>query len=167
MTGAALLLAGRAAEADSYFNQALTFEKENTLALWGSGLALVAEGRDADGVAMLERAATPSHRAGFIGGALGWALAKAGRIDEARGVLDKLRARPEPAPAVVSEAWLLAVLGERDAAFRVLERAETECQAFLGLIGLPGFDSLRADPRFAPLVERLGLMPAAPPGLRA
>ena len=34
-------------------------------------------------------------------------------------------------PTVVSEIWLLAALGEVDAAFDVLERAEEECVAYL------------------------------------
>jgi hypothetical protein len=57
----------------------------------------------------------------------------------------------------VSEAWLLAALGEVDAAFDVIARAEEECVAYLYFTGLPGFDPLRADPRFVAFLERLGL----------
>jgi Flp pilus assembly protein TadD len=160
MSGVSELLGGRAGEANRYFEQALAFEEENTLAGWGSGLALVALGRHREGVAMLERALTPSHRRGFIHGALGWALAKAGHTEEARAVLRELRSRPAPAPAIVSEAWLLALLGEPDEAFHVLSQAEEERQGILALTGLPGFDAVRADPRFAALLARLGLRSA-------
>ena len=160
MSGIAYQLSRRMAEAEALFDQALAFEPENTLALWGGGVARVSLGREADGIAMLERCLTTSHRGGFIHGALGWALAATGRTDEARGVLSEIQARPPGAPAVVSEAWVLSVLGEQDAAFRVLERAEAERQPALAFTGMPGFDTLRADPRFAALLTRMGL-PAA------
>jgi hypothetical protein len=99
------------------------------------------------------------HRAPFFLGVLGWALAAAGRNDEARKILEELRARPAGSPTA-SEAWLLGALGEIDEAFDVLARAEEEHQGLLCYTGLPGFDSLRADPRFGALLERLGLSPA-------
>ena len=108
-------------------------------------------------MAHLEQACTPSHRGAFIHGALGSALAAAGRVDEARAVLEELGRRPAPAPTVVSEAWLLGSLGETEAAWDVLERAEKEGQPFLGFLGLPSFDPFRADPRFDAMLERLAL----------
>jgi Flp pilus assembly protein TadD len=157
MSGIACQISRRMAEAEGLFDQALAFEPENMLALWGGGVARVSLGRVAEGVAMLERCVTPSRRGAFIHGALGWALAVAGRADEARKVLSEIHARPPGAPAIVSEAWVLSVLGEKDAAFRVLERAEAERQPALALTGMPGFDTLRGDPRFAALVAKMGL----------
>jgi serine/threonine-protein kinase len=157
MSGVAMLRDDRRREAIAFFEQALAFEPGNTLALWGLGTALVAEGRHEEGISAFERALTAGHRGGFIHGGLGWALAEAGRTAEALAVLDELRARPEKASTVVSEAWLLAALGRTDEAFGVLERAQGERQPVLGLIGLQGFDRLRPDPRFAALLERLGL----------
>ncbi|HKA36963.1 MAG TPA: protein kinase [Thermoanaerobaculia bacterium] len=160
MQGISLLLSRQPAEAEAVCDQALAFEPENTLALWGAGVSRVALNRGADGIAMLEKALTPFHRRGFIHGALGWALAAAGRNDDARQVLAEFRERPATAPAVVSEAWILGALGDADAAFRVLEQAETEHQPSLAFIGMPGFDSLRADPRFGALLARMGLPPS-------
>jgi len=97
----------------------------------------------------------------FLLGVLGWALAMAGRKEPARAVLEEFRARPESAPTVVSEAWLLAALGYKERAFRVLARAEQEYQPFILFPKLPGFDLLRADPRLPAMEVRLGLPPLA------
>ena len=74
-------------------------------------------------------------------------------------LLQELETRPSLAPTVVSMGWLLGALGETDAAFDVLARAEDEQQALLYYTGLPAFDALRADPRFAALLVRLDLPP--------
>ncbi len=88
----------------------------------------------------------------------------AGRHGHARTILEELRARPAASPTAVSEAWLLGALGEIDDAFDVLARAEEEHQGILCYTGLPGFDSLRAEPRFAELRERMGLPDAREAG---
>jgi len=75
MTGICLLAAGRAAASERYFDQALAFDGENSLALWPHGVALVALGRAEEGVAMIERTDTPAQRPGLIHAVLGWALA--------------------------------------------------------------------------------------------
>jgi tetratricopeptide (TPR) repeat protein len=113
LTGVGLLTGGEPEESLRHFEDALGFEKENTLALWGSGTAHVALGRLDEGLAMLEKAVVHVRRAPFMVGLLAWGLAVAGRIEEARTLLEELRSRPQPAPAVVSEAWLLGVLGDR------------------------------------------------------
>jgi hypothetical protein len=122
-------------------------------------MANVALKRFDEGIAAGEHGVAVAYRAPFFLGVLGWALATAGRKDEARRILEELRARPAGSPTAVSEAWLLGALGEVDAAFDVLARAEAEHQGLLCYTGQPGFDSLRADPRFRALLERLELPP--------
>lgn len=55
-------------------------------------------------------------------------------------------------------ALIHTALGEKDEAFRWLERAYAEHDGDLCILKVdPRLDSLRADPRFASLVKRVGL----------
>jgi TolB-like protein/Tfp pilus assembly protein PilF len=162
LTGGGLLTCGRPQEALRYLEDALSFEKEDVAAMDNAGQAMVALGRVEDGIATLEHVVAISHRGAHFLGSLGWALATAGRKDEARAILAELRSRPKDSPAVASEAWLLGALGEVDEAFEVIARAEEECAAYLYFTGAPGFDPIRADPRFREFEARLGL---SPPGV--
>ena len=157
LTGCGYLTCGRPHEAERHLEDALSFENEDVTALYCLAVAKVALGKVEEGIAQAERAVTVSHRGGVLVGVLGWALATSGRSAEARALLGELRARPAGSPTVVAEAWLLGALGEKDAAFEVLGRAEDECQANLYFTGLPVFDPLRGDPRFTALLQRLGL----------
>ncbi len=157
LTGWALLCSGRPQEARRYADDALAFEREDASALLCSIMAKIALGQFDEGIAIAEHLVVMSHRgAGLFLGVLGWALAVAGRQGEARTLLQELRALPATRH-FVSEAWLLGALGEKDAAFEALARAEEEYQAVLYYTGLPGFDSLRGDGRFGALLRRLGL----------
>jgi TolB-like protein/Tfp pilus assembly protein PilF len=157
LTALGLLTVRRPQEAHRYAEQALIFEKEDASALFCSSLANVALGQFEEGIAAAEHGVSVSHRGANFLGLLGWALATAGRENEARTLLEELRTRPATAPPIVSEGWLLGALGETDAAFEVLARAEDEHQLWLYYTGLPGFDPLRTDPRFEELLRRMGL----------
>ncbi len=164
MTGLCLLQARRPEETGRFLDQALAFDGDNILALWVSGAAQTARGLFDPAIARLERALALSNRGAFIHGTLGWALAAAGRAEDASAVLAALRARPAPATTALPEAWMLAALGDREGAWQVLDRACDEKQLLVPFTGLPGFDPLRADPRFAALQERLGLPSAREAG---
>jgi len=157
ISGAALVTEGRLLDALRFFDDAFAFESENSLALWGAGIAHVTLGRRDEGIALLEKGVAVSRGAAFFVGLLGWGLAVAGREGEARALLDELRSRPGDESACVSDAWLLAALGELDEAFAALSLAEEAGRAFVAYPGLPGFDPMREDPRFAALLGRLGL----------
>ena len=144
---------------------ALIFEKEDVTALWMSCMAKVALGRFEEAIAEADQVVALSRRGIVFLGTLGWVVATAGRNDEARAILDELRERPADSPADVSEAWLLGGLEEPDKAFELLERAEEEYHPLLYYSGLPPFNPLRTDPRFAELLTRLEL-PSASSGSR-
>ena len=158
-SGAAFVAAGQLEESLFHFENAAAIEPDHTLALWGLAVANVALGRVDEGIATLERGVDVTRRSAHFVGVLGWAFATAGRIEEANALLRELRERPAAAPTVVAQGWLLGALGEADAAFNLLARAEDEQQALLYYVGLPTFDALRDDPRFSALLVRLEMAP--------
>lgn len=88
---------------------------------------------------------------------LGFALARAGQISEARTMLNKLETGNEYV-SPVELAVLHVGLDEPDKALSALERAYLAQDSQLQYLGIePHFDSLRADPRFADLIHRIGL----------
>jgi TolB-like protein/Tfp pilus assembly protein PilF len=92
-------------------------------------------------------------------GVLAHIVARAGRTDEARGLLDALRARAASSyvsPVALATAWL--GLGDYDAAFAEMERAYRERRGWLVYVGVePLLDPVAADPRLLDLRRRLRL----------
>jgi serine/threonine-protein kinase len=89
--------------------------------------------------------------------ALGSAEALAGRHDEARRILAELTARAKNRyVSPYGIASIYAGLGDKDAAFRWLERAFAERDAGLGNLQIdPNWEPLRSDRRFQELVRRM------------
>lgn len=88
----------------------------------------------------------------------GYVLAKAGRADEAREVLNALRtaAQRRYIPPYAF-ALIYAGLGERDAVFEWLDRAYAVHDVHLMFLTVdPKWDPYRSDPRFSALLERCG-----------
>jgi adenylate cyclase len=88
-----------------------------------------------------------------------YVLARAGRRREALATLDELRRISKPRdPAPIRIAMVHIGLGETDLAFEWLQKAFEARDWQMALLKVePAFDSLRSDPRFAALVERVGL----------
>ena len=129
----------------------------------GLGLNCEQLDRRDEAIARFERAIALSGRIPTELASLGHALALAGRRDEARQLLAELDAQRAASyvPSVYSAA-ICAALGEREEAFRWLDRAHEERSSWLVFLGVePWWDSLRDDRRFHDLVRRVGL-PSAP-----
>lgn len=96
---------------------------------------------------------------------MGQLYAVMGRTDEARRVLEELKAPKKS--RYVDPFYFGAIhagLGEEDQAFSWFEKAlEAKSEAMLWVGVDPRFERLRSDPRFARLLERAGLMQGVRP----
>jgi Flp pilus assembly protein TadD len=130
------------------------------LALAWGGTAWIPTGRVEEAIAGFERAVAASHEVPYTVGLLGYALARAGRREEAMQQLERLRDRAASGyvPSIAM-AFIQAGLGQVDEAFALMNRAHDEHDNWLvfSLSILPLLDDLRPDPRFAALRRRIGL----------
>jgi serine/threonine-protein kinase len=130
-------------------------------AYWSLGIVQEQLGDLDESAAAFQRAVLLSPRTPRLIGALGRALALAGRTDEAVDARSALQQRA--ADRYVSPldfAWIELGLGDVDAALGCLERAFDE-RAFdlINAHADPRFDVVRSDHRFVALAARLGLPP--------
>lgn len=118
--------------------------------------ALSAKGDFNQAVALYEKAQAATHSPSV---GLGITYAKMGRREDARRVLDQLiqKSRQQYVTAD-SIAAVYVALGEKDEAFRWLDRAvEEHSGAFYSYMFCPEFRPLRSDPRFTDLLRRIGI----------
>ncbi len=137
----------------------LAVQPDHASALWYLGFVLIAKNQPADAIPVLEKAASVSNRSPGVIGVLIRAYAHAGRRGDALRLLAELKRRRKagyvPAGAFVN-AYL--GLGDNDQAFAWLEEAYKEQSNILQFLKVhPYFDPIRADPRFADLLRRVGL----------
>jgi tetratricopeptide (TPR) repeat protein len=123
------------------------------------GRVYVAKGMPDRAVDELKRAADLMGPRPDVTTPYAWVLARAGRPREARAMLDELRRIAKPRdPAPIRLAMIHIGLGETDRAFEWLEKAFEARDWQMVLLNVePLFDAVRSDPRFAALVERVGL----------
>ena len=156
-TGVTLLYARRFDEAIAQFRRTLAVDPKFYVARYHLGLALHARG-EYDAAIAEYRICLASDDDPWVTALLAFSLAKAGRRDEALEQRAKLIA--ESAGRYVPNVGLAivhAALGENDEALRWLERDFEERSLFPPFYAWdPVFDDLRADPRFADLVRRVG-----------
>ena len=89
---------------------------------------------------------------------LAHALAVRGRLASARRVLHHAVARGDSFVPAYHQAIAYVGMGDADAAVAMLTRAcEERDPAIVNLAAEPRFDALRPDPRFAAIVDRIGL----------
>lgn len=123
------------------------------------GLSFVQKGMYAEAIAACEEGLRHRPDYSYLLGILGFAHAVSGREGEAQKVIDRMNeeaARRYIPPTLWAQVY--TGLRERDRAFEWLERGYEERDARLPFLNCdPAWDSLRSDPRFANLLQRIGL----------
>jgi TolB-like protein/DNA-binding winged helix-turn-helix (wHTH) protein/Flp pilus assembly protein TadD len=128
------------------------------------GVAAFGSGDLPAAIAELERAVALQNGAAAVVGRLAATYARAGRESDARALLAELEARATgPIVNVATLARVYVGLGEWERALALLEKGVDERQReVLTIVNDPYFAVLRGEPRFAQIVERMGLAsPAA------
>src|SRR5436190_3282521 len=159
--GATLRAAGQFDRALSEFRAALALNPQMARGYFQLGITYVLMERWPDAIEAIGRALeiTPDNSR-FLA-YQGFAFAKAGRADQARNVLERLRARA--GTQYVSSfgvALILDALGERAAAAAAISRAFDDHALELSQWRqYPPFQAFQADPRFQVLTRRAGRIP--------
>ncbi|MFN2386377.1 MAG: protein kinase [Thermoanaerobaculia bacterium] len=128
------------------------------VAHWGAGLVYEQQRKTSEAIAAFEKAASLSKSAN-IRSSLAHAYARAGRVKDARAVLDELseRAKKSYVPSYFFTLIHLG-LGEKDAALEWLHRAFQERSTVLAYLRVdPRLAPLAGDPRFEDLLRRIGI----------
>jgi len=114
-----------------------------------------------EALAAMKHAPEQASGAAYFGGVWGWINARCGHPAQALAELNRFRAEAREGRYVshYSLAIIHAALGDSEQAFAQLDSAYAEgTWAMFTLRVEPAFDALRADPRFARLLKKVGLV---------
>ena len=120
------------------------------------GLAYVQKHRYGEAIAAMEKGLTLSGESTAAIARLGYALGMAGKRKEALEELDRIDQLKKSKYAFPEDIALVYVgLGDKDRAFEWLEKALSEHSWAIFLNVDPSYESLRGDPRFEQLTQRI------------
>jgi tetratricopeptide (TPR) repeat protein len=135
-------------------------DPNDTLAYLGLGAVYEQKGMYDEAIALYQKAINLTERTTGILGVLGHAYAASGRRGEALKILEELKEMSrQKYVSPYDLAVLYTGLGEKDRAIEQLHKAYQDRGngLFIELKVEPLFDPLRSDPRFADLLQRMGL----------
>jgi serine/threonine protein kinase/Tfp pilus assembly protein PilF len=153
--------AKRYAESEREFRKALDMDPNFPIAHYGHAQLLMAQMKFEEAVAEMQKVVQAVPESSYFRGYLGYALAKAGRTEEARTILGELieEARTKYV-SWLGIADIYAGLGEKEHAFTALELAYQQGDTRMdGIRARLDLDSIQGDPRFADLLKKVGLPP--------
>jgi Flp pilus assembly protein TadD len=159
LEGAFLINAGRADEALARLRKTLELEPDYWFAQQYAASAYIEKGMFAEAIAESRKARERSGVSTRPVAFLGYALAKSGRRAEARVELERLlKLSTERYVSPYNIAMIYHGLGEREATFAWLELAYRQREPRMVFLNAePKWGSLRDEPRFQGLLQRVGL----------
>jgi len=150
--GDAYFYLGQYDKAIAEYKRALELNPDFSVTRRNLGVAYEAKGMYPEAIAEYTKAGTLPH--------LGHAYALSGNTAKARAILKKLDDESKTQyVSPVSQAIVLAGLGENEEAISWLEKAERENAALHHLNVDPAFAPLRSSPRFQQIVRKIGFAP--------
>lgn len=156
--GQVLLMARRYDEAIEQCRKALEMDPNLGFAHWLLGLAYMDKGSYEPAILALQESIPLSGDSPDEPASLAHAYALSGKRTEARKILEELKQQAKRryiSPGTIAD--LYGVLGEKDQAFALFEKAYDERDNMVVLLKVePMFDNLRSDARFADLLRRVG-----------
>ena len=153
--GHLLYLSRRYDEAITQYRKVLEMDPNFRVAHWRLGETYAQKRMYAEAIAELQQALNLDRDDRSPEAWLGYARAAAGERDEALEVVAHLKMISK---APLGMAMIYAGLEDKDQAFTWLQKAVKQREADLALIQVePMFDSLRADPRYDDLLQRMKL----------
>jgi TolB-like protein/DNA-binding winged helix-turn-helix (wHTH) protein/Flp pilus assembly protein TadD len=157
--GVVFYFARRYDDAIAQFHAALEMDPNFRTAYSGLAYTYLQKGMAAEALAACQQMLDRWGRDPWVLWDLGYALAVSGRHDQARQVLAELHEQAQHTYVrPLAFAWVFIGLGEKDQAFAWLEKAHAERDPHLTLLKAdPVYDTLRADPRFTALLQKIGL----------
>jgi len=150
---------GRYEEAIEQLRRVLAIDPNFYQANWILALTYVANGQIDQAVTTAEKTVVVSGRAPAALGVLGLAYGTARKDREAREVLNELfQMQKRRFVSPLAFVYVYIGLGDKDQAFAWLEKSYEERSNHLAFFKVsPTVDRLRSDPRFAELLNRIGL----------
>jgi tetratricopeptide (TPR) repeat protein len=112
-----------------------------------------------EAIDVLRQGGNSGTSAPFYLGALAWVYALSGDNDQARVLLKQFKEHDGRIDVAGMIGMIYAALGEKDQAFEWLEKAYQRHSTELASLKLDCNEDLRADPRFADLLHRMGVPP--------
>ena len=139
-------------------NKMLEMDRSSASAHTWLGLAYVQKRQYDQAISELQQAVDPQSGEGLSH--LAYAYALAGRRNDALRVLADLQAMKRSYSAPIRVGRIYIGLGDKDQAFAWLEKAYVDRSDYLTQLKMdPMVDSLRSDPRFMSLTQRIGFPP--------